>query len=172
MVCVIIQQRFKKVIVMKLGKINLNITDKKLLYIIIAAAALFVACVITIFIVIFGGEEEKPQPPSPPKELAFRILDASREFAIIGDDEQVITASDVEGVYIMHIKGENRYLEIRFNEDGAEKFEDAIDDYESLTITLDGKVLVEDVVANEYDSQKAKIDGDYATLMGYFNEMT
>ena len=155
---------------MKIGKKPLKITDKKLLYIITAVAAAFVIGVVALFLFLSG--DEPPKPPSPPKELATRTLDTEREFALIGDGEKVITAGDVEAVYIMHIKDENRYLEIRFTEEGAEKFQDAIDDYESLSIMLDGEILVEGVVANIYYPQRARLDGSYATLMGYFNELT
>ena len=136
---------------------------------IIMASVAGVAAIVVACILFFGGEEPKEKAI----ELMHRTLDENYKFALEGDDGTVLlTGKDVEEVYLMFRNGENRYLEIRFTEDGKEKFEDAIDDYDKLTITLDGEVLVKDVVANEYDSQLAKIEGEYSVIMGYFNEMT
>lgn len=143
--------------------------NKNLLFIIIASVV-GVAVIVAAIFLIFGGEEE---PMEKPLELIYSTLDETNKFALIGDDDEImLTNKDVEGVSIMYPKGGNRYLEIRFTEEGKEKFEDAIDDYDELTITLDGKVLTSGVVANEYEPEKAKIIGEYKVLIGYFNEMT
>ncbi len=137
---------------------------KKILSIIICALMAF----------CFMGCADEPVEENPPMELMGKTITDKYEFAMIGnEDTEAITAKDVQGVYIIYKKGQNRYLEIRFTEDGAEKFEDAIDENENgLSITLDGEVLVSNVKANENDSTKAKIIGDYKTIIGYFNKMT
>ena len=156
---------------MKIGKKDIKITDKKLLCIIISAAVVFVAGVVALILFLLG--DEIPKPPSEPMELMCKTLDSEYDFALIGDDgEEVLKSSDVDAVYIMYIKGENRYLEIRFKDTAVEKFEDAIDDYDELAITLDGEILVEGIVANKYYPDRARLDGKYETIMIYFNEMT
>lgn len=107
-------------------------------------------------------------------ELMGKTITDEYEFAIIGnEDTEPITAKDVQGVYIIYKKGQNRYLEIRFTEDGVDKFEDAIDDNENgLSITLDGEVLVSGLIANEEEPERAKLVGDYETIMKYFNKIT
>lgn len=142
--------------------------NKNLLFIIIASVV-GVAVIVAAIFLIFGGEEE---PMEKPMELMYRTLDEKQKFALMGDDEIMLTGKDVAGVSIMYPKGGNRYLEIRFTENGKEKFEDAIDDYDELTITINGKVLTGGVVANEHWPEKAKITGEYKVLIGYFNEMT
>ena len=136
---------------------------KKIVGIIICAlmAFCFVGCV----------EEVKEDPPM---ELMGKTITDEYEFAIIGnEDTEPITAKDVQGVYIIYKKGQNRYLEIRFTEDGVDKFEDAIDDNENgLSITLDGEVLVSGLIANEEEPERAKLIGDYETIMKYFNKIT
>lgn len=142
--------------------------NKKLLCIIIAAAV--VLCSAIIVCVVFCGEDE---PVATSIELAHRTLDNLREIAMVGEDNEVLlTNDDVDSVYIMYKNGENRYLEIRFTEDGAEKFEDAMDDNDKLTVTLDGEVFIENVKANEDTPERAKVVGNYDTLMQYFNQLT
>lgn len=131
-----------------------------------------IICALMAFCFVGCGEE--PVEENPPMELMGKTITDEYEFAMIGnEDTDPITAKDVQGVYIIYKKGQNRYLEIRFTEDGVDKFEDAIDDNENgLSITLDGEVLVSNIKAHENDSTKAKITGDYETIIGYFNKMT
>ncbi len=142
--------------------------DKKHWYIIIASVV-GVAVIVAAIFLNFGGEEE---PMEKPMELMYRTLDEKQKFALMGDDEVMLTGKDVAGVSIMYPKGGNRYLEIRFTEEGKEKFEDAIDDYDELTITINDKVLTGGVVANEHWPEKAKIIGEYSKIINIFNELT
>lgn len=144
------------------------IKNKKLLCVILAIIV-GIAAITTTVVLIFSGEEE---PMEKPMELMYRTLDEKQKFALMGDDEIMLTGKDVAGVSIMYPKGGNRYLEIRFTESGKEKFEDAIDDYDELTITINGKVLTGGVVANEHWPEKAKIIGEYSKIINIFNELT
>ena len=141
--------------------------SKKLLCIILAVV-IGVAAIVTSATLIFSDEEFV----EPPMELMYRTLDEKQKFALMGDDEVMLTGKDVAGVSIMYPKGGNRYLEIRFTEEGKEKFEDAIDDYDELTITINDKVLTGGVVANEHWPEKAKIIGEYSKIINIFNELT
>lgn len=148
--------------------------NKKLLYIIIGAILFVVAAV--CFFIFLGGEELSKEPPI---QLMQKTLKDNYEFTIVGEDNQkLLGAEDVEGIYIMIRKDEktgeysNRYLEIRFTEAGSEKFEEAIDDNENgLTVMIDGEMLIENVMANEHEPNKAKIDDKYDVLMSYFNRL-
>ena len=143
--------------------------DKKHWYIIIASVV-GVAVIVAAIFLIFGGDDE---PTTLPLELMNRTLDEEYDFALVGEgNTALLTGADVDCVCVMYKNGENRYLEIRFTEEGAEKFEDAIDDYDELEITLDGEILTGGVIANPDEPTKAKLIEDYDTIMQWFNKLT
>ncbi len=139
--------------------------NKKLLCIIM--------CILLAFCFI-GCKEAQEVQEEPPMDLMQKKLSGDYEFAMIGEDgTELLQGDDVTSVHIIYKKGENRYLEIRFTKDGAKKFEDAIEDNdEGLSITLDGEVFVSGVMANEDTPERAKLTGDYKTIMGWFNKIT
>lgn len=120
-----------------------------------------------------GCAEEEKEEKIPPRELMVKSINEECDFALIDKEKkEILTEDDVESVCVMYPKGGNRYLEIRFTEDGAEKFEDAIEENKKLSAKLGGKVITDNVVANEEYPQRAKIDAAYETFMKWFNEMT
>lgn len=128
-------------------------------------------CLLTA--VCFVGCKDKTEENEPPlMELMSRSLSAEHEFAIVDEDNNVVLKNaDVKSVLIMYKKGQNRYLELRFTDEGAKNFKKA-SKKSDLSITLDGKVLTSNVFANEENNEYAKITGIYEEIIGYFNEMT
>ena len=145
------------------------IKNKKLLCVILAIIV-GIAAITTAVVLIFSGEEEAIIPAT---QLIHREIEKTCKVAFENSDgTKLITSKDIKEIAIMYREGENRYLEIRFTEDGEELFEDAVDDYDTLVLTFDGNVLTDKVIANEYEPEKAKIKGDYPTIMKYFNQIT
>ena len=130
-----------------------------------------VLCLLTA-ICFVGCKEETQENQLTLMELMSRSLSAEHEFAIVDEENTVVIKNeDVESVLIMYKRMQNRYLELRFTEEGAKKFKKAAKKSD-LSITLDGKVLTSNVIANEENKEYAKIDGTYEEIIGYFNEMT
>ena len=141
---------------------------KKLLCIImcIFAALCFVGC----------KDKDKDLPAEPPLvELMARTLSEEHEFAIVDDKGTVwLENDDVTSVLVMYKKGQNRYLELRFTEEGTKTFKKAIKKAKNgtLSITLDGEVLVSTVTANQETPEYARADSVYEDVIGWFNKLT
>ncbi len=121
----------------------------------------------------FVGCKDKAEENEPPlMELMSRSLSAEHEFAIVDEDNNVVLKNaDVKSVLIMYKKGQNRYLELRFTDEGGKKFKKAARKG-NLSITLDGENITSNITANEENNEYAKITGIYEEIIGYFNEIT
>ncbi len=130
-----------------------------------------VLCLLTA--VCFVGCKDKTDENEPPlMELMSRSLSDEHEFAIVDEENTVVLKNaDVKSVLVMYKKGQNRYLELRFTNEGGKKFKKAAKKG-NLSITLDGKSITSNISANEEISEYAKITGTYEEIIGYFNEMT
>ena len=120
-------------------------------------------------------DKEAESPPKQKNELITRALDKKQDFAIVDHQgKKQITNKDVIGVYIVYKKGQNRYLEIRFSEKGAKQFKEAVENSPTatLSIMLNNEILTSNVIANEENPERAKLTGDYDTIMNWFNKMT
>lgn len=143
---------------------------KKLLCIII--------CLLTAFCFVGCKKNvaEEPISDEPPLvELMARTLTDEYDFAIVDDDGTVwLENSDVSSVLIMYKKGQNRYLELRFTQDGVEKFKNAVKKNKNgtLSITLDGEILASPVLANEENPEYARLNSAYENVIGWFNTLT
>ncbi len=133
-----------------------------------------IICLITAF--CFAGCKEEVDPNEPPLvELIAKSITDKHEITIVDDEGTVwLKNEDISSVCIMFKNGQNRYLELRFTEDGEEKFEDAIDESKDgiVSIKLDGEVLVKKVTANEKTPEYARADSKYEDVIGWFNELT
>lgn len=108
-------------------------------------------------------------------ELTTRTITDAHDFAIVDDSDMVwLTNDDVQDVLVIYEKGKDRYLELRFTEDGSKKFKKAVKKAKdsTLKIMLDGEVLVPSVVANAEKSEYAKADGAYEDVINWFNKLT
>lgn len=138
-------------------------------------------CIIMVILSFFcfagckdDSQETEPKGPTM-VELMEKNLTEEYDFAIVNDEGTVyLENEDVSKLFIMYKKGQDRYLEIRFTEDGAKKFKKAIKENKKnqLSITLDGKIYVTPVLANEETPEYAKITGTYEEIMVYFNKMS
>lgn len=145
-----------------------SIKMKKLLCIII--------CILTAFCFVGCKKADEADSAEPPIfELMARGLTDEYDFAIVDEEGTVwLENADVSAVLVMFKKGQNRYLELRFTEDGTEKFKKAIKKNKkgTLSITLDGEVLASPVLANEENPDYAKLTGIYEDVVGWFNKLT
>lgn len=141
---------------------------KKLLCIII--------CILTAFCFVGCKDADEAISDEPPLiELMARSLSSEYEFAIVDEEDAVwLENADVSSVLVMYKKGQNRYLELRFTEEGTKKFKKAVKKNKNgtLSITLDGEVLVSGVLANEETPEYAKLTGVYEDVIGWFNKLT
>lgn len=135
-----------------------------------------IICILTAFCFVGCKDADEALSDEPPLiELMARTLSSEYEFAIVDEDGTVwLENDDVTSVLVMYKKGQNRYLELRFNEEGAEKFKKAIKKNKkgTLSITLDGEVLASPVLANEENAEYAKLTGIYEDVVGWFNKLT
>lgn len=135
-----------------------------------------IICILTAFCFVGCKQAEEPVSNEPPLfELMERTLTDEYKFAIVDDKGTVwLENADVKSVLIMYKKGQNRYLELRFTEDGTEKFKKAVKKNKkgTLSITLDGEVLASPVLANEETPEYAKLTGIYDDVVGWFNKLT
>ncbi len=141
---------------------------KKLLCIII--------CILTAFCFVGckdAGDTLSDEPPLV--ELMARTLSDEYNFTIVDDTGTVwLENADVKSVLVMYKKGQNRYLELRFTEEGAKKFKKAVKANKkgTLSIALDGEVLASPVTANQENPEYARVDSVYEDVIGWFNELT
>lgn len=133
-------------------------------------------CVFLAFSCVGCKKSEKSETSGPTMvELMEKELTDEYDFAIVNDEGTVLLENeDVSKLFVMYKKGQHRYLELRFTEEGTEKFKKAIKENKrnKLSIMLDGEVFVTPVIANEDTPEYAKITGTYDEIMTYFNKMT
>lgn len=133
-----------------------------------------VICMLTAF--CFVGCKEEAQESAPILiELMSKTPTDEYDFAIVDDKGTVwIENSDVSSVHIMYKKGQNRYLELRFTEEGTKKFKKAVKMNKKgiLSIMVDGEILVSPVTVNEENSEYAIADSVYEDVIGWFNKLT
>lgn len=130
-------------------------------------------CLMTAF--CFAGCKEADPNEPPLVELMVRNVTNKREITIVDDEGTVrLKNEDISSVCIMFRNGENRYLELRFTEEGEGKFEDAIDESKdgSVSIKVDGEVVVEKLAANEKTPEYARADSKYEDVIDWFNKLT
>lgn len=135
-----------------------------------------IICILTAFCFVGCKDADEALSDEPPLiELMARTLSSEYEFAIVDDEGTVwLENDDVTSVLVMYQKGQNRYLELRFTEDGAKAFKKAIKKAPNgtLSITLDGEVLVSTVTANQETPEYARADSVYEDVIGWFNKLT
>ena len=134
-----------------------------------------IMCILTVFCFVGCKDKTSAAEEPPLMELMARSLSSEYEFALVDDEGTVLLENDdVTSVLIMYQKGQNRYLELRFTEEGAKTFKKAIKKAPNgtLSITLDGEVLVSSVTANEKNPEYARADGIYEDVIGWFNKLT
>ncbi len=68
--------------------------------------------------------------------------DQETDFKIVNDNgDTVLTAEDIETLFLSITDGKNRYLEFCLTDSGAKAFKDAISNGETLKIMIKGSVL-------------------------------
>lgn len=135
-----------------------------------------IMCILAVLCFVGCKDKDEAVTVEPPLvELMARTLSDEHEFAIVDDKGTVwLENDDVTAVLVMYKKGQNRYLELRFTEEGAKTFKKAIKKAKSgtLSITLDGEVLVPTVTANQETPEYARADSVYEDVIGWFNKLT
>ncbi len=122
-----------------------------------------------------NAEDGESPIPQKPIELMQRTVSNDVEFVLVDSKDKVwLENEDVEGVLIVYKKGQNRYLELRFTEEGTKKFKKAVrrNKKSTLIVKLDGEVLIPSVVANELSPDCARADGKYENVVDWFNKLT
>lgn len=135
-----------------------------------------IMCILTAFCFVGCKDKDEGLSDEPPLiELMARTLTDEFDFAIVDDKGTVwLENDDVAQVLVMYKKGQNRYLELRFTEEGAKTFKKAVKKTKdgALSITVDGEVLVPAVTANQETPEYARADSIYEDVIGWFNKLT
>lgn len=134
-------------------------------------------CLLTAFCFVGCKKqtEQLSEKEPPTIELMSRAVTDDYKVAMVDGEGTVwLENADIKSVLIMFKNGENRYLELRFTEDGEKKFKNAVRKNKkgNLSITIDGEALVPTVTANEKTPEYARADSHYDDVVHWFNELT